>query len=809
MNIYRRLMFEPLDITENKRESNMPLGLKNIGNTCFINSLLQCYFMIPPLVKEVMAAFFGTGNEEVHPATKFVKALQTLFAKMIKSTRKYADPSEVIDSLVDSFGNQVEFGEQQDIGEFHMIIVDNIEKGLNLCKQDKGMKLWVSLKEQGKIESLFTGIHEEVLQYKKAGEYSQTSNDVKFGPIILDIDKGNLMAAWENAYKSTIKDYRIKDTKVKAKQEIWIKILPSVLIFQLKRHSYIQGEPVPLKNNSVFKFPDFIFPDRFMQKNKDQIKLLQKKIRKIKSEIKMIKKENAGLLYSPDGKTSILESIQVLNNFLISDIGNEATTKANRLSKNLEGMYYEIENKIEANENRLKRLNRKLEKIYRQFTDQKYCLSSILVHEGVAISGHYFAYIKDYDRPEPYQWRKYNDIFVTNVQEEEVKKVSEGLNNASAYCLIYVSEDLIKAKTELPLHLFEPNSGREFADEYSTYMKEEIIASVKNMNNQDNENRESEVYEEQVDKIVDDLNQIFIEDIETYQVLKTDSQNYYHLELAEFAIFVLSKNNYSQIVRYFRIESYIRQYYKLEITDPAMKKLRDYLQKRNTEFNPLPTSLKSDEYTFYIRLKNQYIEEITDLIYANIILEQARSFNFKKSLQIYILCVLQINRAMNTIKNELYEVFKYILIYLIRNLQSECKNKSITRVVEYCELINLLYNQYCDKEFGRGVLSLVTQIHRKFYLDFKKDKDQFESAFNLAISLEINDMTLIKFHPDVEAYQYNLLSFEFFDKNHYEHVAKYKNLFTETLTNLNQGLQVVANIENAKQYDLKYYPNFF
>jgi hypothetical protein len=168
-----------------------------------------------------------------------------------------------------------------------------------------------------------------------------------------------------------------------------------------------------------------------------------------------------------------------------------------------------------------------------------------------------------------------------------------------------------------------------------------------------------------------------------------------------------------------------------------------------------------------------------------------------------------INRAMNAIKNELHEIFKYILIYLIKNLLSECKSKKIARVVEYCELINLLFNQYFDKTFGKGVLSLVTQIHKKFSSDFKKDKEQFDSAFGLALSLEINDMTLIKYHPDVEPYQYNLVGFEFFDKSHYEHVATYQNLYTETLTNLSQGIQVVKNIENAKQCDLKHFPNFF
>lgn len=72
-----------------------------------------------------------------------------------------------------------------------------------------------------------------------------------------------------------------------------------------------------------------------------------------------------------------------------------------------------------------------------------YHLHSICVHEGGAESGHYYAYI--YDRFAK-QWRKYNDIRVTDVTEEEVFRYSEGGDSwATAYWVVYVQEKIATA----------------------------------------------------------------------------------------------------------------------------------------------------------------------------------------------------------------------------------------------------------------------------------------------------------------------------------------------------------------------------
>ena len=49
---------------------------------------------------------------------------------MIGSDRKYVDPTAVLTSIVDDYGNQLPIGDQKDIGEFNLIFLSRIDEGL-------------------------------------------------------------------------------------------------------------------------------------------------------------------------------------------------------------------------------------------------------------------------------------------------------------------------------------------------------------------------------------------------------------------------------------------------------------------------------------------------------------------------------------------------------------------------------------------------------------------------------------------------------------------------------------------------------
>lgn len=54
-----------------------------------------------------------------------------MFSNLIFSHKKYADPSAVLNNIVDDLGNTVHFGEEKDIGEFNLNFLERIEEGLS------------------------------------------------------------------------------------------------------------------------------------------------------------------------------------------------------------------------------------------------------------------------------------------------------------------------------------------------------------------------------------------------------------------------------------------------------------------------------------------------------------------------------------------------------------------------------------------------------------------------------------------------------------------------------------------------------
>ena len=160
--------WEPIArVDQRAREKDQPTGLRNIGNTCYFNSLLQVYYTLPSFVKKILefeveqlpdpdeeaknqqqaaapaqdaasaaqdgepaAASKDTSNvlrkKLVKSGMKLIHELQILFTTMALGKKKYLDPSGVLQSVVDDQGDQVAIGEEKDISEYNSILLTRI-----------------------------------------------------------------------------------------------------------------------------------------------------------------------------------------------------------------------------------------------------------------------------------------------------------------------------------------------------------------------------------------------------------------------------------------------------------------------------------------------------------------------------------------------------------------------------------------------------------------------------------------------------------------------------------------------------------
>ena len=117
------------------------VGLKNLGNTCYMNSAIQCLSNIPSL-----RDFFVTGDylKTLNPQAsktkgKLAQAFAELLQEMWAGKGEFVVPSNLKD-VISRFSNQFEDGAQEDSMELLEYLIDGIGKDCNKIKGQQPYK---------------------------------------------------------------------------------------------------------------------------------------------------------------------------------------------------------------------------------------------------------------------------------------------------------------------------------------------------------------------------------------------------------------------------------------------------------------------------------------------------------------------------------------------------------------------------------------------------------------------------------------------------------------------------------------------
>ncbi|KAH8805567.1 ubiquitin C-terminal hydrolase-like protein [Xylogone sp. PMI_703] len=231
------------DRTKSVRSSTGYVGLKNLSNTCYLNSLFTQLFMNIPFREFIM-------NARVQDTSNFklLGETQKLFGFMQNSLARYVDPTNLAASIRTYEDTHIDVSIQMDVDEFYNLIFDRWE----------GQIIAADVKRQ--FRSFYGG---QLVQQVKSKECPHISERLEpFSAIQCDIKgKSSLQESLQAYVDGEIMEgdnkYKCStcDRHVDAVKRACLKDVPDNLIFHLKRFDFNLRTLQRSKINDYFSFP--------------------------------------------------------------------------------------------------------------------------------------------------------------------------------------------------------------------------------------------------------------------------------------------------------------------------------------------------------------------------------------------------------------------------------------------------------------------------------------------------------------------------------------------------------------------------
>ncbi|CAD8163607.1 unnamed protein product [Paramecium octaurelia] len=370
------------------RIPSIPVGLVNIGNLCYFNSLLQLMLNNPIFVKTIFDYKVQYSNDKFD---NFLSTLQKLFANLLISNSIYYDASEVIQFMWWDSKDIKLVGHQQDFRELCELFLSKVDQSL----QEK---------EQPSPQNQFNlNVNDFFKSQILKQQFVLTNERDTYQIFIL----ANL--SYGNIYNTLYHEY--------GQQKLTT--IPENLFFQISRYSYNRNTQNMIKSTQDFNLHSEIYVDFIMQ----DIHQVHNIFQRFNGTI------NGSQQINLDSQ-KVSKYIASFNDIIeyYSLIQNEIMVQQLTLDQDI----LKIQQQSSEYQNRrgdYQWLNQQLS----QFCFKKYYLHSIVIHLGNANQGHYFIYIYNFSKK---QWFQYNDSIVETISESEVMRLSK--NNA--YIVTYVSE---------------------------------------------------------------------------------------------------------------------------------------------------------------------------------------------------------------------------------------------------------------------------------------------------------------------------------------------------------------------------------
>ncbi|KAJ1658006.1 deubiquitinating enzyme [Dispira simplex] len=412
----KKVMFmEDMSDAQLYKAYDIPGGLENLGNTCYLNATLQCLRAVPEL-RERLDKFSGRAGQTADPSASLTAALRDLYKDLDTHPDGFA-PLVFVQKLRNmhpkfaQIDNQTKMYSQQDAEECWTELVSalrsQLTNGSGAGQSDRSV-----------IEQYMSG---EMAVKLSCDDNSEEPSTIKTEPFF----KLNCHIDRETNYLSTGLKAALTEKLTKRSPSLdrdadytrtsTITRLPAYLMVSFIRFFWKADNAVQAKILRKVKFPMSLDMTEFCAPE------LQEKLRPAKEYLREVDEQKTAV--AKRNKRAKLEAadttMQVDGSESTGDHkeGKETSTTDNLKLPNVPELDPSLKEDPGCN------------------PSGQYELCAVLTHQGRATnSGHYIAWVRKRDSDD---WFKFDDDKVSMVKEADIEKLSGGGDWHTAYICLY------------------------------------------------------------------------------------------------------------------------------------------------------------------------------------------------------------------------------------------------------------------------------------------------------------------------------------------------------------------------------------
>ncbi|XP_066262225.1 ubiquitin carboxyl-terminal hydrolase 14 [Euwallacea similis] len=387
--VEKTVFVEDMNESELATALDLPAGLINLGNTCYMNATVQCLKTVPELREALQTYQEGVAVAGgVIPAQSMTAALRDLYSTMDKGhTVPPIVLLQVLHMAFPRFAEKTEHGgfAQQDANEFWTELVRMLQQKLpsKLSNSESSQQKFKSI-----IDQYFGGTLDVELKCDEAPEEPAAKNQEQFLQL--------------SCFMST--DVRYMQSGLKSKMQEQI----------TKKSLMLDRDAVYTKTSKISRLPAYLTIQfvRFFYKEKGSINA------KVLRDVKFPMEFDAFDLCTPELHEKLAPARAKFKEL------EDALVDATKEKRDVDTKQKEVKNYAPY----------WFEDDLGSNNSGYYTLQAVLTHKGrSSSSGHYVGWIKIAGG----KWVKCDDDTVTPVTEEEILKLSGGGDWHCAYVLLY------------------------------------------------------------------------------------------------------------------------------------------------------------------------------------------------------------------------------------------------------------------------------------------------------------------------------------------------------------------------------------